>query len=232
MTLSFIAFKKSSLRLRWLCVSFGFYILALLSKQVALALPVLLLIEELVFSRPEGKAFKRLLAAVSVYLMVPVLGFVFMLADFKLFARFPPPDFFDHSYLQILATQMSYYPLYLKLAFLPSHLTIDHYVRYAQGFMDLRAGLGLVAFVLSLALVFNQPAAGHEFHSQQRDHRGEIFICALAGSRDGSGLAAHQGKRVSCRLPGIPEFPHGFYRPVGLFGHHIVDRQLSLLFAR
>jgi len=153
MTLSFIAFKKSSLRFFWLCVSFGFYILALLSKQVALALPVLILIEELVFSRLEGKALKRLLAAVSVYLMVPVLGFVFMLSDFKLFSRFQPADFFEHSYFQILATQMSYYSQYLKLAFLPSHLAVDHYVDYVSGFLDLRAGIGVLALLLSLAVL-------------------------------------------------------------------------------
>ena len=150
MALSFVAWKKSAMRWPGLLASLFFYLLALLSKQVALALPFLLVLEALAISRPGLEKLKRGWIMSGLFLALPLLGFIFSLADFKFFGRFQPSEFFERSYLQILATQFKYFPYYLKLSFFPSHLNIDHFVKFADSFLNPGALLGLLAFLASL----------------------------------------------------------------------------------
>jgi len=153
MALSFIAFKKSKSRKSMLILSFVFYLLALLSKQVALVLPLLFLLEEYLSNQPDQRSLRRVGFWSAVYIMVVVLGFIVSLSDFKLFSQFQPVDFLDRSYWSILATQFKYFPKYLWMAFFPAHLNVDHYIEYAHSFSDPKALFGLLLFLTSLALL-------------------------------------------------------------------------------
>ena len=153
MALSFIAFKKSGRTWRWLLASFIFYLLALLSKQVALALPFLFVLEAVAASGPGPEKMKRVWIISALFFALPVLGFIFSLADFKFFGQFQPAEFFQHNYIQIISTQFKYYPNYLELAFFPAHLNIDHYVQYADSLLDPGPLLGLLAFLASILLL-------------------------------------------------------------------------------
>ena len=147
MALSFLSFKKSASGILWLGPSLFFYLLALLSKQVALALPFLFLLDGLVLNKPGRGRLKLLLASTSIYFLLPVFGFIFALSDFKLFSRFQPPDFLGRSYLSIMSAQFQYFPLYLKLSFFPAHLSIDHYVSYPETFFNAETVSGLLLFI-------------------------------------------------------------------------------------
>ncbi len=153
LALSLIAFKKSRGRWAWLGMSYIFYLLALFSKQVALALPALIFLEEYIFARPDRKGLKRLGLTVLAYLAAPVLGFIFSLSDFKLFSRFQPADLFGASYVSILATQFKYFPKYLQMAFFPSHLNIDHPIEYARSWFEAGSFSGILIFLAGLAIL-------------------------------------------------------------------------------
>ena len=153
LSLSLMAFKKSRANWRWLLLSFICYLFSLLSKQVALVLPLLMVLEEFLFARPGQRQLKRVALISAGYVLVPVLAFVFSLSDFKLFSQFQPVDFLDRSYWSILATQFKYFPKYLWMAFFPAHLNVDHYIEYAHSFSDPKALFGLLLFLTSLALL-------------------------------------------------------------------------------
>lgn len=153
MSLSYICFKKSLSGCFRLGLSLFFYLLALLSKQVALVLPVLFLLEGLALNPPERSKLKRFWVSVAVFFLIPAAAFIFSLSDFKLFSRFQPPDFFEHNYLQIMAAQFCYFPLYLKLAFFPAHLNLNHFVEYPDTFFNARTVFGLLLFLASLGLL-------------------------------------------------------------------------------
>ncbi len=154
MTLCMLAFFTPGKRKFWLGLSLGFYLLALLSKQVGLTVPFLILLATTALKTPAALSRRRLLLELAPFLLIPVLAFLFALSDFKLFASFAPADFGSHRYLQILATQLSFFPVYLKQAFFPSHLRLDYYVVYAQSFFEPGPALGTMAFLASLAALF------------------------------------------------------------------------------
>ena len=90
MALSFLSFKKWTSGYFRPALSFVFYTLALLSKQVALTLPFLILIESLVLREPEPGLRKKTLILTGVMIAFPLAGFALSLSDFRLFSRFQP----------------------------------------------------------------------------------------------------------------------------------------------
>lgn len=154
MALSLLAFKSWKSGWAMPVLSLAFYAMALLSKQVAIALPLLLLFEGLVLRRPDRPARKRLLIFSAVLMAAPGLAFALSFSDFKLVGRFQSTLFSSQDYLQVLATQFAYFPKYLRLVFLPVHLSVDHNVEPVTGFENARAaiGLGLFAGCAGLAL--------------------------------------------------------------------------------
>ncbi len=131
-------------------LSLASYVLALLSKQVALALPFLLIAHELIISRSEKPLYKRLITILPFFL-VPALAFLLVFPDFRLFSRFKPPDFADLRYPMILATSIECYVSYLKLSFFPFHLSVDHVVPVSDSILEPRLFLALALIIISVA---------------------------------------------------------------------------------
>ena len=163
-----IAHRKELLAMTFLCLSFFSYLrwgqrawglglsllaygLALLSKQVALALPALLLARELILPRKELSPARRFWPLL-LYLLLPALAFLLKFQDFRLFGRFQPVDFAEARYYQILATSLQTFPTYLRLALFPMHLTVDYNVPLASSPWALGPALG-VATLAGLVLL-------------------------------------------------------------------------------
>jgi len=157
--LSYLCFLKEKKRYLWLGLSIIFYLCALLSKQVALSLPFLILLSAIILEKPYpvlnnplGK--KRIAGELFPYFAIPAVAFLFSFSDFKLFARFQSADFASYKHLQILATQLSCFPTYLRLVFFPAHLKLDYYVPEVENFLEPKLIIGVLSFLTSLALLF------------------------------------------------------------------------------
>jgi len=153
MGLSFLSFGRTGKRNFWFGLSLLFYLLALFSKQVALALPLLLLLSRSLFPSAVPGKRGRFWIELGFFIAIPVLAFVFTLSDFKLFARFQPADFASHRYLEILATQLGAFPAYLRLAFFPAHLRLDYDVPFAHNFFEFRPLAGVLTLALSFLIL-------------------------------------------------------------------------------
>ena len=153
MALSFICFLKSGRRALWLFFSLAFYCLALISKQVALALPFLILLSSLTLNKPEAKSWKRLALQLGLFILIPVAAFLFRFSDFKLFGSLASQDLAGAAYPKIIATQISCFPTYLKLGFFPAHLRVNYYVPVVENLLSARVIAGALAFVLAFTLL-------------------------------------------------------------------------------
>jgi len=164
-----IAHRKELLAMSFLCLSYlsylrwgqrswglGFsliaYVLALLSKQVVLALPVLLLAQELIRPRTKLSRPRRFLPILP-YFFLPALAFLLQFQDFRLFGRFQLVDFAEARYFKILATSLQNFPVYLRLAFFPMHLTVDYYLPLVRSPWSLGPALGFVTLVSLVLLI-------------------------------------------------------------------------------
>ncbi len=150
--LSLLAFlKEGKRRWIWVLLSFFFYLLAIFSKQVAITFPLLAGLIYFLFKKP-AIGFKRLLLELVPFVIFPLLAVFLAFSDFKLFAFFPPPDVASYKYIQVLATQMSCFPRYLKLCFFPAHLQIDYYVELLNSFFAPKSLLGIFTFIACFVL--------------------------------------------------------------------------------
>jgi tetratricopeptide (TPR) repeat protein len=151
--LSYLRWGKSAWGMGF---SLAAYLLALLSKQVAVALPVVLLAQELILPRKELSRARRFLPILA-FVLLPGLFFLLHFQDFRIFGRFQPVDLVSARYPLILATSLRTFPAYLRLAFFPMHLSVDYDVPLAASVFSpavLAGGLcliGLMALILLLA---------------------------------------------------------------------------------
>jgi len=150
--LSYLSYLRWGQRGWGLVLSLLAYVLALLSKQVALALPALLLAHELILPRKELSRARRYLPLLP-YLALPALAFLFQFQDFRWFGRFQPVDFAEAKYSRILATSLQTFPVYLRLAFFPMHLTVDYDLPLVSSPWSLGPALGLLALVSLTGLI-------------------------------------------------------------------------------
>lgn len=137
-------------------VSLAAYLLALLSKQVAVALPAVLLAQELILPR-KGLSRSRRFLLPALMLLVPAIFFLLQLQDFRLFGRFQPVDLASARYPLILATSLKSVPIYLRLVLFPVHLSVDYDTPLVASWFspEVLAGglclLGLLVLILLLA---------------------------------------------------------------------------------
>jgi protein O-mannosyl-transferase len=150
--LSYLSYLRWGQRSWGLGLSLIAYLLALLSKQVALVLPALLLAQELILPRTQLSRPRRFLPILP-YFLLPALAFLLKFQDFRLFGRFQPVDFTEARYGQILSTSLQSFPTYLRLAFFPMHLTVDYYLPLVRSPWSLGPALGVVALASLVLLI-------------------------------------------------------------------------------
>jgi tetratricopeptide (TPR) repeat protein len=151
--IAYLSYIRLGHRFPGYMLSLACYVLALLSKQVALALPFLLVAQELIMPRSENppsgpSGLFRRLAPVIPFLLIPALAFVLVLPDFRLFSQFKPPDFADLRYPLILATSIRCFIPYLRLSFFPVHLSVDYTVPVSQSMFEPRLFLAVTAILM------------------------------------------------------------------------------------
>ena len=152
--LSYIIFKnKNSKRpLRFFILSLTFYVLGLFSKEMAITLPLMIIIYDLVYhpKNENEKPIKFLLRMVHLnkvnYLGFLLISILYLFVRFKIFSSPSLP--LSHSYGHWL-TRIIYLPYqlmqYMKLALIPYPLTVDYHFSYPQSFMSMPNMLALLA---------------------------------------------------------------------------------------
>jgi tetratricopeptide (TPR) repeat protein len=107
--------------------SLVFFMLALLSKQVTIVLPLLLVLHEWLRS---GGGFRRDFLRLWPWLVFPAVLLIGgalisapILRDFNFFGMFSPAELKDADYFRILASAFKYYPRHLQGLLFPVHLT-------------------------------------------------------------------------------------------------------------
>ena len=117
--------------------SIVFFGLALLSKQVAAVLPLLILLHE--WLKPGGKDWLRhsraLIPLVAIAVIIVIAGVLIsapVLRDFDLFGLVSPEKVREIGYGKILATSFSSFPKHITTMLLPVHLSVTHTVEVAS----------------------------------------------------------------------------------------------------
>ncbi|MBN1926627.1 MAG: tetratricopeptide repeat protein [Prolixibacteraceae bacterium] len=142
-----IFFSKGNILKSALLIFFSILagILATYSKQNAAVFPLAFLLTDLFFIRNrKGKICIKYLVSIVA---AGMLTAVFVLVKFGL-----PAETTEISRLDYLATQMFVIPRYIQMMLLPVGLSIDHGIRAAEGFNDIRVILGLL-FLLGLVVL-------------------------------------------------------------------------------
>ena len=129
----------------------GYYLLsvlagvfAVLSKQNAVVFPVMFLLVELFFIRNnEGKICRK-------YIITTTVAGVVLLAAILLVIGLPA-ETKEVTRVQYLATQMFVIPRYFQLMLFPVGLSIDHGVKMAHGFLNIKSLLGML-FLLAIVI--------------------------------------------------------------------------------
>ncbi|GEM_PF-1282481 len=145
--IAYLSYLRIGHRFPGYMLSLACYVLALLSKQVALALPFLLVAHELILPRNE-KPLARRLVPVFPFLLIPALAFVLVFPDFRLFGQFKPPDFTELRYPLILATSIQCFIPYLRLSFFPVHLSVDYTIPVSQSIFGPRIFIAVAAILI------------------------------------------------------------------------------------
>ncbi|MEO0234298.1 MAG: hypothetical protein ABIN39_03675 [candidate division WOR-3 bacterium] len=131
-------------------ISIVFFVLALFSKEVALVLPLIFFVYDMIFKKSVDKKFYMIifLTILLSFIFILFFGFTlgFYMPDFKNMDQFFKENRMlrDATYIDILKIQPYIFMKYIKNLFIPYPLVVDYYIPISEKNLKL--------FILSLSL--------------------------------------------------------------------------------
>jgi len=140
-----------------LILCFVFYILGLLTKEMIVTMPVIIILYDFVFRKKDWKYFKTNL---YVYILFAIITILYLALRFYLLRNVPEREnyfyFIDKDWIVVTGTMLKTIPVYLRLLFIPFPL-LYHYngvILDAKTMIDIPVILSMALIALMLFLAF------------------------------------------------------------------------------
>lgn len=150
--LAFILYLKKSKHWIFFVLSYICYGFALLSKEVAVTLPVMVFVYDWYFK--DKRTLKKNIPLYALYVLPIIAGALIIFGT----DRFPNFFSVEHTrglpYPRVFATSMKAFPHYLKLLLFPFRLSADHYFPPVESPFEILAIFAFIFFIIYIASIF------------------------------------------------------------------------------